>query len=179
MFRTPRCSASSFARDEPPGNPRPPLDKCYVDPRPSLTGSIGDFARPPVWPFTGALVVFVSPLQDLSHRESSEDPFMFLTPRCSASSFARDEPPGSPREPRLSEGLIPVQVSPAASVTLPDFARWPFTGALMVFVSPLQDLPDGEIRKIPYVSHAAVLRKQLRERRATGEPAETHGEVKC
>jgi hypothetical protein len=35
----------------------------------------------------------------------------FRTLRCSASSFANDEPPGSPRWPRFSAALIPAQVS--------------------------------------------------------------------
>jgi hypothetical protein len=66
-----------------------------------------------------------------------------------------------------------VDPHPSLNGSISDFAGthlWPSTSALMVFVRPLQDLSNSEIRKILSVSHAAVFSEQPRQRRASGAP---------
>ena len=69
-----------------------------VDSRPSFTSSIGDFAGFPAWPLAATLMVFVSPLQDLSDTEIRS---ALSVPNTAVfqSSFASEDPPGTPDDP--------------------------------------------------------------------------------
>jgi hypothetical protein len=77
---------------------------------------------------------------------SGERALRFRTPRASASSRGKDEPPGSPRPPRRRSRSTASQVSPPEPATGPE----PWTGKAPVrawlSVSPLQDLLDRQTR---------------------------------